>query len=50
MIRELKEDDGNEYEAPDLQMLIRKENGTVRFSVPFNPMKERGTATARATG
>jgi hypothetical protein len=48
MIRELKEDDGNEYEAPDLQILIRKENGTVRFSVPFNPMKERGTA--RATG
>jgi hypothetical protein len=48
MISELKDDEGNEYAAPDLQMLIRKENGTVRFSVPFNPMKER--ATARATG
>jgi len=48
MIRELKEDEGNEYDAPGLQMLIRKENGTVRFSVPFNPMKER--ASARATG
>jgi hypothetical protein len=46
MIRELKEDDG--YDAPDLQMLIRKENGSVRFAVPFNPMKDRQTASASA--
>jgi hypothetical protein len=44
MIRELKDDDGGEYEASDLRMLIRKENGTVKFSVPFNPISERATA------
>jgi hypothetical protein len=48
MIRELKDDDGNDYDEPDLRMLIRNEIGTVRFSIPFNPMKER--APARAIG
>jgi uncharacterized protein DUF6894 len=47
-IRELKGDDGNEYDAPDLQMLIRNEIGPVRFFIPFNPRKER--ASARAIG
>jgi hypothetical protein len=46
MIRELKDDDGNEYDAPDLQMLIRDEIGAVRFSIPFNPRKERAPARA----
>jgi hypothetical protein len=41
MISELKSDDGNEYGAPDLQMLIRSEIGTVRVSIPFNPRKDR---------
>jgi hypothetical protein len=39
-IVELKVDKGGKYDAQDLQMLVRKENGTVRFSVPFNLMKE----------
>jgi hypothetical protein len=40
MIRELKSDDGNEYDAPDFQMFIRNEIGNVRFSIPFNPVKD----------
>ena len=48
MIRELKADDGNDYDEPDLQMFVRNEIGTVRFSIPFNPIKER--APARAIG
>jgi hypothetical protein len=40
MIMELKDDQGDKYAAGDLRMLVRKENGTVRFSVPFNLMKE----------
>jgi hypothetical protein len=48
MIRELKSDDGNDYDEPDLQMFVRNEIGTVRFSISFNPVKER--APARAIG
>jgi hypothetical protein len=41
VIRELKDDDGNEYGALDLQMFIRNEIGPVRFSIPFNPAKDQ---------
>jgi hypothetical protein len=40
MITELKSDDGNEFDAPGLQMFIRNEIGTVRFSLAFNPTKD----------
>jgi len=46
MIRELKDDDGDDYDAADLRMLIRNEIGPVRFSIPFNPIKERTPARA----
>jgi hypothetical protein len=48
MIRELKADDGESYDEPDLQMFVRNEIGALRFSIPFNPRKER--APARAIG
>ena len=48
MIRELKADDGDGYDEPDLQMFVRNEIGALSFSIPFNPRKER--APARAMG
>jgi hypothetical protein len=49
MIGELKDDDGADYDEPDLQMLIRNEIGTVRFSIPFKPMKDRSVDPRRIT-
>jgi hypothetical protein len=46
MIRELKADDGDGYNEPDLQMFVRNEIGALSFSIPFNPRKERAPASA----